>query len=240
MFSALSDAILNVDIAAPTVQLLIDSGADVNLQGGDYGCPLGVSVIIYSGQFTSGLWTSTSPGFSGCCAQEQPTSGRAAAWFGNWYKRPCWWIRVSTLPLAKRETPLTSTRSSILQLSVIEGDLDIFRLLLTHGADPNAESEYNITALAAAARFKHDTMLNELLEHGADPTLDDSCALVAAVSAGNDNAAAILLERGREVYDKKGYPAPALIAAVKGGFVELCRRLLDLGADVNMVEGAHG
>jgi uncharacterized protein len=135
---------------------------------------------------------------------------------------------------------VSSTRSSILQPSVIEGDLDIFRLLLTHGADPNAESGDNITALAAAARYKHNTILNELLEHGADPTLGDSCALVAAVSVGNDSAVEILLEREREVYKEKGFPALALSEAAKMGFVGLCRRLLDLGADVNMVEGANG
>jgi ankyrin repeat protein len=139
-----------------------------------------------------------------------------------------------------RETPLTFTRSSILQLSVIEGDLDIFRLLLTRGANPNTESGYNGIALAAAARYKHDTMLNELLEHGADPTLSDSAALVAAVSAGNDSIVELLLEKGREVYEEKGFPGLALIEAAKGGFVEICRRLLDLGVDVNTVEGNKG
>ena len=140
----------------------------------------------------------------------------------------------------KRESIANTHRSSILQLSVAEGDLDIFRLLLTRGADPNTESGYNVTALATATRYKHDTMFNELLEHGADPTLGDSCALVAAVASGNDSAVEILLEKGLEGYKEKGFPALALIQAAKGGFVEICRRLLDLGADVNMVEEVNG
>ena len=40
--SALTEAILQRDMA-PTVQLLLEAGADVNLQGGYYGCPLAVS-----------------------------------------------------------------------------------------------------------------------------------------------------------------------------------------------------
>jgi hypothetical protein len=135
----------------------------------------------------------------------------------------------------KTKTSLTSTCSSILRLSVIEGDLEVFRFLLTHGANPNTESGYNGTALSAAARCKHNTMLNELLEHGADPTLEDSGALVAAVSAGNDSAVEVLLEKG--MYEKKGIPELALVEAAKGGFVEICKRLLDMVVDVNTVGG---
>jgi hypothetical protein len=50
-FSALVDAILERDMA-PTVQLLLNAGADVNLQGGVYGCPLAVSLLIHAARFT--------------------------------------------------------------------------------------------------------------------------------------------------------------------------------------------
>ncbi len=48
IFSALVDAILEGHGAdsARIVQLLLDAGADVNLQGGHYGCPLAVSSIF--------------------------------------------------------------------------------------------------------------------------------------------------------------------------------------------------
>jgi ankyrin repeat protein len=127
-----------------------------------------------------------------------------------------------------------------LQAAVSAGDLDIFRLLLSRGADVNSLGGYNNSALGAAAGRQHDTMLKELLEHGADPSLGESHALAAAAYDGNDNAVSILLDAGADLHFQEGVPGKALKEAASRGLVPTCKILLDRGADVNAVGGCHG
>jgi ankyrin repeat protein len=50
-------------------------------------------------------------------------------------------------------------------------EIEILRLLLERGADPNARQHVGYTALMECARGGRDDMVSLLLAHGADPTL---------------------------------------------------------------------
>ena len=64
---------------------------------------------------------------------------------------------------------------------------EICKLLLTHGADPDARQHWGYTALHAAAQSGDQLLVELLLEHGADTT---------AVSEGGDTAAAFAMTGG--------------------------------------------
>ena len=83
---------------------------------------------------------------------------------------------------------------SLLYIAVVEGDLDIFRLLLSRGTDPNITSRDCETPLAAAAQHLQDTMLKELLDHSTDPNLEDSTAVVSAAYIGYNKGMLMLIE----------------------------------------------
>ena len=55
------------------------------------------------------------------------------------------------------------------------GHVDIVKLLLEHGANPNIqENKYGYTPLHVAVKNCHVDVVRVLLEHGADPTIRDN------------------------------------------------------------------
>jgi ankyrin repeat protein len=63
-------------------------------------------------------------------------------------------------------------------------EIEIIRMLLDHGADPNARQQAGYTALMECARGGRDDMVSLLLAHGADPTLRTDDRKSAADLAG--------------------------------------------------------
>jgi ankyrin repeat protein len=101
--------------------------------------------------------------------------------------------------LGKITKPTTRTRSnlifrSVLQIAIFEGDLDVFRLLLSRVVDINLRGSYCDSALSAMANRGYDIILKELLGYSIDPSLGESHTLVKVARRGNDNVVSILLD----------------------------------------------
>jgi hypothetical protein len=102
------------------------------------------------------------------------------------------------------------------------GDLDLVKLLLEKGANPNAISKLNNTPLHKAVKYGHTEVARHLLCSGADATL-----------AGND-LYKLLLENGANPNAVNESKATPLHDAAGNGHTEAARHLLGSGADATL------
>ena len=114
---------------------------------------------------------------------------------------------------------------------------DMTRLLLDHGANPNARARTGATPILFT---RGADVIALLLARGADArarSKTGESSLMEAAIRGDVRAARLLLENGTEVNaaDHRGYTPLLLAAQYDGDSVELVRLLLDHGADVNAV-----
>ena len=118
------------------------------------------------------------------------------------------------------------------------GVLDIVKMLISAGADVNAEVEDNkFTSLTGAAAIGHVGCLQELIKAGAEvnkQTTDGETALIMAVRNGNINCAELLIKSGTDVNITKTKGTSALEHAINNRYVDLVRKLIAAGADANI------
>lgn len=82
-----------------------------------------------------------------------------------------------------------------LDSAAAKGDLEMVKLLLESGANPNAQGPMKMTPLTAAVRAKRLDIVELLLDHGADPTVagrDGQTPLQIALAAGDTRIVAAL------------------------------------------------
>ncbi|KAF7976798.1 hypothetical protein HWV62_5652 [Athelia sp. TMB] len=123
------------------------------------------------------------------------------------------------------------------------GDLRVFNMLLSKGADVNAVTETYGTALQAASCGGELVMVGLLLEVGADVNVTGGqygTALQAASFRRNIQISEMLLEAGADPNVMGGQYGTALQAASVGGDLDIVQMLLEAGADVNVTGGEFG
>lgn len=128
--------------------------------------------------------------------------------------------------LRPRELPLT--------LAIAAGDLELVRILLAGGADPNLVQSWGLTAMSYAATTQAEVVA-ALLAAGADPQpIDDSghAAMVGA-AARNDLEVLELLHRAGASAQPRPSGYSPLHGAVQRGHFEAARWLLAHGADID-------
>ena len=148
------------------------------------------------------------------------------------------------------------TACSPLQLAAYEGNLEIVRLLLDKGHDPDTVSpcthRYNWVLLSGASRMhpfgtsvqnatmgKRYEILKALLQHGANPNSTTwhcpRSPLQIACRKGSLELVEVLLEYGANVNSPpaRKFGATALQFAAIGGYAGIAHLLLEKGADVN-------
>ncbi|OBT61015.1 hypothetical protein VE03_09611 [Pseudogymnoascus sp. 23342-1-I1] len=130
-----------------------------------------------------------------------------------------------------------------LQVASAEGYDEIVKLLLSKGADVNAQSGKFRNALQAASAEGYDEIVKLLLSKGADVNAQGGeygNALQAASVRGYDEIIELLLSKGADVNAQGGEYGNALQAASAKGYDEIVKLLLSKGADVNAQGGRFG
>lgn len=122
-----------------------------------------------------------------------------------------------------------------------EGYIDVVRVLLDKGADPNRTVRGDGSPLIVATDEGHIDVVTLLLDRGANPNTGvkgDGNALIAAAARGRTEILNLLLDRGADPNAGVEGDGNALIAAAARGRTEIVKLLLDRGADSNAaVEG---
>lgn len=116
-------------------------------------------------------------------------------------------------------------------------DLDVARVLLSNGADPNRKSRGN-TFLCIAVSEERVEVVRLLLEANADPNLKcdtyrDLTPLHKAVATEQLEVAKLLLDASANVNAIRKYGETPLHRAMNTGQSEMVKLLLDAGANVN-------
>ena len=132
-----------------------------------------------------------------------------------------------------------SYRSRSLYMAMDKGHLELGKLLLDAGADPNQEDEQGRTFIHHAVNRDRKYYVQMLLERGADPNKGDKCGFTPLHEASRleeKEMVKLLLEGGAEV-DKTNRigSTPLWLAAFMPHFeaISVIKILLDYGANPN-------
>ena len=139
----------------------------------------------------------------------------------------------------------TTQGNTALQMVCVEGSLEIAKLLLDRGADPNLHRTGNTaTPLSFAAQFGHFDIVRLLLEKGAEPNhrlYDSTVPLFHACQKGHPSVAQLLLNSGADANVAQAETGTtALHVACEQGNACIVRLLLDNGADPNLARTDNG
>ena len=237
--SALQNAARNCQVKV--VQLLLDEGADVNAQVGNYGYALQAAmaakytlhdylVEVVQLLLDKGADVNAQGGMYGNALQ-------AAAYSGK--------VEFFQLLLDKGAdiNAQGGVYGNALQAAADRGKVRVFQLLLDEGADVNAQGGVYGNALQAAAARGKVEVVQLLLDKGADVNAQGGVygnALQAAAARDKVKVVQLLLDKEADVNAQGGMHGNALQAAAYDGKVEVVQLLLDKGADVNAQGEVYG
>ncbi|KAJ7250216.1 hypothetical protein C8J57DRAFT_1667758 [Mycena rebaudengoi] len=141
----------------------------------------------------------------------------------------------------------TSIRDQHKEQSLIgvaqSGNLGMVQLLITQGANVNAQGGIYGNPLLTASFHGHEAVVQLLLDRGADVNAvggEYGTALQAASRNGHEAVVQLLRNQGANVNVQGGQFGTALQAASLKGHEMVVQLLLDRGADVNVQGGIYG
>ncbi|KFY18095.1 hypothetical protein V492_00149 [Pseudogymnoascus sp. VKM F-4246] len=220
---------------ANTAGQLIEDGADVNAQGGQYGNALQVASAeghdkIVEVLLSKGVDVNAQGGHYGNALQAASAQG-------------CDKIVEVLLRKGADVNAQGGYYDTALQAASIGGYDKIVEVLLSKGADVNVQVGHYDNALQAASAQGHGKIVEVLLSKGVDVNAQGGHygnALQAASANGHDKTVEVLLSKGADVNAQGGYYGNALQAASVEGHYKIVGVLLSKGADVNAQGGEYG
>jgi ankyrin repeat protein len=249
------------------IHLLLDKGANVNVQGGLCGNALqaashggheqvvkllldkGADVNAQSGTFGNALHAASQGGHEQVVKlllDKGADVNAQGGLYGNALHAASQGghEQVVKLLLDKGAGVIAQGRifCNALQAASEGGHEQVVKLLLDKGADVNAQGGSYGNALHAASHGGHEQVVKLLLNKGADVIAQGGVfcnALHAASHGGHEQVVKLLLDKGADVNSQCGLYDNALQAASEGGHEQVVKLLLDKGADVDAQGGLY-
>lgn len=124
-----------------------------------------------------------------------------------------------------------------LHRAVLNGHLEVAKLLIEYGADVNADHALK-TPLCCAIRGKHTEIVRLLVENGANvnascTNINGTSSLTLAIRSGIPEILRILVKAGANINKEVGHGGWPLHMAVSSGNIEFVDILLKEGGDIN-------
>ncbi|CAI9635606.1 unnamed protein product [Alternaria burnsii] len=206
-------------------KLLLDKGADVNAQGGEYGNALqaasaGGHEQIVKTLLNKGADINAEGGDYGNALQAASYNGHEQV--------------VKTLLNAGAEVNAQGGQfGNALQAASYRGHEQVAKMLLDAGAEVNAQDRQFGNALQAASEGGYEQVVKTLLNAGAEVNAQGGeygNALQAASEGGHEQIVKTLLNKGADINAQGGYYGNALQAASERGYEQVVKMLLTAGA----------
>jgi ankyrin repeat protein len=128
----------------------------------------------------------------------------------------------------------------LLEAAAQNGQVEVAKVLLSHGMDINHLSDEKNTPLIMASLHGMDETVDFLLKAGADPKIRNdqgNTGLHAAAYKGFHKVARLLIQAGLDPNEPNADGTLPMILAARGNYPKVLRELLRGGADVNAVDG---
>ncbi|KAJ7434124.1 ankyrin repeat-containing domain protein [Mycena galericulata] len=240
------------------VRFLLEKGADVNAEGGQFGSALqaacyrdntdvaqlllknGANVNAQSGEYGNALQAASvagNPEVVRLLLEKGADVNAEGGNYGNALQAACYGGHADVAQLLLQNSANVDAQGgefgNTLQAASFRGNLDVVRLLLEKGADVNAKGGKCGSALQAACWYDRMDTVRLLLQNGANVNAQGGHfgnVLQAASAGGNPDVVHLLLEKGADVDAKGGEYGSALKAALAWGHPEIADILRASGA----------
>jgi serine/threonine-protein phosphatase 6 regulatory ankyrin repeat subunit B len=211
-----------------TVKLLLNSGAQVNIQNKD-----GTSALMLA-SCKRHITTVQFLLDHGAAVNLQDALGHSVLMQASYdgHSQVCQLL----LNHGAEVDMLTEQNDSVLMLASAMGHTETVKLLLSSGAQVNTQNKDGWSALMLASCKRHITTVQFLLDHGAAVNLQDALGhsvLMQASYDGHSQVCQLLLNHGAEVDMLTERNDSALVLASAMGHTETVKLLLNSGAQAN-------
>ncbi|KAH8834352.1 ankyrin repeat-containing domain protein [Flagelloscypha sp. PMI_526] len=218
------------------VQFLVEEGADVNAEGGEYG---------------TALQAASSKSSNGCLdilhflLQNGANVNAVGGLYGTALQAAMVRGSLDHVKLLTQAGAIVNFMKGIEESTYYafawSESLEVIQFLVYSGIDVNGRGEYG-TPLQAAARWGRLDIVQFLVQNGADVNAaegEDGTALSTAAKEGSLEVVEFLVQAGAEV-NAVGVDWPALQAAARSACLKTVQFLVREGADVNARGGLFG
>ena len=112
-------------------------------------------------------------------------------------------------------------------------NIDMLKLLIDKGADPNMSDDIGTTALNISSSHGYIKSVKYLLEVGANPNISDDCGYSPLINSSlnyNDDIIEILINAGADINSINNRHETALMTAIIYNRLEIVKKLIKHGA----------